>query len=65
MRLVVLNHSVGKLSAAYEEIHGQRAVLEDRVVRLRPSSIDPDFLEERARYVLGYVHPDETVLLRL
>jgi len=37
---------------------------ENRVARLRPESLDPDLLEERARAVLGLVRDDEVVILR-
>jgi cell division protein FtsB len=63
MRLYGLERSITKLSKQHEELHIKRADLEHNVQRLRPGSIDPDLLEERARYVLGYVHPDESVLL--
>lgn len=63
MRLFTLERSTTKLSVQYEDLYAHRSQLEAHVVKLRPSSIDPDLLEERARYVLGYVHPDESVLL--
>ena len=58
-----LERSISKLSEQHQELHIKRTALEYNVQRLRPNSIDPDLLEERARYVLGYVHPDETILL--
>ena len=63
MRFFMLERSVSKVAAQYDKAHEKRQDLESRVVKLRPGSLDPDLLEERARYVLGYVHPDETVLL--
>ena len=63
-RLRTLESSVTYLSADYDHLHGQRVALEDRVTRLRPGSLDPDLLEERARYVLGYVRTGETVIIR-
>lgn len=39
------------------------ATLEWRVSLLREESLDRDLLEERARVVLGLVHPDELVIL--
>jgi cell division protein FtsB len=44
------------------ELTGHRAVLENRVSRLRASSLDPDMLEERARVVLAYTAPAERIL---
>ena len=36
--------------------------LEHDVALLRTESLDPDLLEERARAVLGYTHPDEITI---
>lgn len=63
-RLRALENQIVHLSSDYEQLHGQRTALEDRVTRLRPGSLDPDLLEERARYVLGYVKLGETVIVR-
>jgi len=63
-RLMALEKSTARLSKEYDQLHGQRMALEGRVIRMRPGSLDPDMLEERARYVLGYVRADETVIIR-
>ena len=63
MRLLTLERSLTKVTAEYETSNAQRIALEDRVSRLRPGSIDPDLLEERARYVLGFVGADEQVII--
>lgn len=42
----------------------ERTALERRVNLLKPESIDPDLLEERARDTLGLVGPNELVLPR-
>jgi cell division protein FtsB len=36
-----------------QELKSQRLALEDRVVRMRPGSIDPDLMEEQAMLMLG------------
>ena len=41
----------------------ERARLEHRVTLLRPDSLDPDLLEERAREVLNLGFPDDFVIL--
>lgn len=64
LRLVSIEHSVERLSHQYDDLSEQRHALENKVVMLRPGSIDPDLLEERARVVLGYQHPDELVVMR-
>jgi cell division protein FtsB len=43
---------------------GDRAALERRVNLLKPESIDPDLLDERARDTLGLTGPNELVLPR-
>ena len=64
LRLVSIEHNVERLSHQYDGLSAQRQALENKVVMLRPGSIDPDLLEERARAVLGYQHPDELVVMR-
>lgn len=63
LRLMTLERSLAKVTAEYEGSHANRVALEDKVARLRPGSIDPDLLEERARHVLGFVAADEQVIL--
>jgi len=64
MRLMTLEGNAKVLSMEYERLYEQRTIRESKVVRLRPGSLDPDLLEERTRYVLGYVRPDETIIMR-
>ena len=42
----------------------ERQELAARVSLLRPESLDPDMLDERARLYLNLVHPDELVVLK-
>jgi cell division protein FtsB len=42
-----------QLSSHLETVHTQRADIEDRVVRLRPDSLDWDLVEEEAQSLLG------------
>lgn len=42
----------------------ERAAWQQRVGLLRPSGLDPDMLDERARAKLGYVHARDLVLIR-
>ncbi len=44
------------------ELAAERGAMERRVALLRPESLDPDMLEERARAVLNLAHPDERVI---
>jgi cell division protein FtsB len=38
--------------------------LERDVALLRPESLDPDMLDERARAILNLVHPDDLIMLK-
>ena len=49
--------------AKYEDKKEQRTALENRVKLLRPDSLDLDLLDERARVVLGFVKPNEKVVI--
>ena len=46
------------------EAEARRAVLERSVSLMRPESLDPDMLDERAREVLNYAHSDDITILR-
>ena len=59
-----LKQKIALSDAALATLHGQRAELEERVAHLRPDSLDPDMLEERARVLLNFGRPDEIVILQ-
>lgn len=63
IHLRTLEAQVEVMKRDYENLFAERTALERRVAMLRPGSIDPDLLEERARIVLGYSRADEKVLL--
>lgn len=63
IRLMSLERQITKVSATYDGLSDERVVLEEKVVRLRPGSLDRDLLEERVRYVLGFYRPEEKVIL--
>lgn len=58
-----LQQELKQATAVESELAAQRAELEHRVKLLRPDSLDPDMLEERARKVLNYAREDEVVVL--
>ena len=60
---VVLNQQISDAEAMLAAVSAERAALERRVELLRPESLDPDLLEERARIVLNFARPDELVIL--
>ena len=51
-----------RLSDELESLKAERAIWERRVALLRPQSIDPDMLDERARVLLNYADPRELTL---
>ncbi|MDQ0315846.1 FtsB family cell division protein [Amorphus orientalis] len=57
-----LEEDIARLSAARDEIRGQRQALEERVSLLRADPIDADMLDERARANLNLAHPDEIII---
>ena len=57
------NQQIREASATRDAVAAERAVWERRVSLLRPTSVDPDLLEERARTVLNLGQPDELVIL--
>ncbi len=63
-RLLTLESRVEAARTELHDLRFEREELESRVVMLRPSSLNKDFLEERARIVLGYKTPDEMIILK-
>jgi cell division protein FtsB len=59
---LVLNQQIRDANAAQDELAAERATLERRVALLKPDSLDPDLLEERARVMLNLAHADELVI---
>ena len=63
---IALSHLEYQLDAAKAErakLMAQREKLEARTRLLKPDSLDPDMLDERARATLGYARPNEYVVL--
>lgn len=59
---VHLKNEIVKAEETLAEIRAQKEGLEGRVSLLRPDSLDPDMLEERARVMLNMGHPDERII---
>jgi cell division protein FtsB len=58
-----LNQKLVETQEKHDRLAEERTVIENRVRLLRPGSLDLDMLDERARVVLGFVSPDERVIL--
>jgi len=61
--LLELRSTVAAAETIQAETAAEREDLLQRVSLLRPDNLDPDMLEERARVMLNYVHPDEVVII--
>ncbi len=46
-----------------DQVHEERARLENRAALLRPDNLDADMLDERARLMLNYSHPDDVIIM--
>jgi cell division protein FtsB len=57
-----LDQQIAQLSEELGSLKAERARWERRVVLLKPESIDPDLLDERARALLNYGDPRELIL---
>ena len=59
-----LDDQVKTLAHEVAAARHERLRVERRVTMLRPDSIDPDLLEERARAVLNLGYADDRIILR-
>jgi cell division protein FtsB len=57
-----LSSQVAEAEARLEALRSEREGLEARVELLSPDGIDRDMLDERARAMLNYTHPDDVVI---
>jgi cell division protein FtsB len=58
---VDLDTQLATMEGELARLKAERAVWERRVSLLRSDKIDPDMLDERARYQLDYVNPRDLV----
>ena len=58
-----LTKQVEQAKTIKRSLDGQRGRIENRVRLMYPQSLDPDILEERARFLLGYSRSDEFVVI--
>ena len=61
--LVHLKQELAVTEARRDLIALKRATLEKKIALLRPESLDPDMLEERARVVLNYGRSGDRIFL--
>lgn len=60
---VMLIQATGEARANLDTVRLERERLESRVALLKPESLDPDMLDERVRWTLDLVGPNEYVIL--
>jgi cell division protein FtsB len=56
-----LDQEIVALTSELSRLKQERAENEQRVSLLRSDRVDPDMLDERVRYQLEYVHPNDLV----
>jgi cell division protein FtsB len=56
-----LDQEIVRLTAELARLKTERTAAEQRVSLLRSDRVDPDMLDERARYQLDYAHPRDLV----
>lgn len=57
-----LTQQLQETEVVAEELSEKKSAWEHKVSLLKPGSLDPDMLEERARSVLNYFRDDEVVI---
>jgi cell division protein FtsB len=57
-----LDQQIAQLTSELNALKSERASWERRVALLKPESIDPDMLDERARVLLDYADPRDLTL---
>ncbi|MGB0747697.1 MAG: FtsB family cell division protein [Magnetospiraceae bacterium] len=57
-----LKRQLAEAERVNDDLSQQKRILENRVSRLRPESLDLDLLEERAGVMLGYAQAEDRVL---
>lgn len=57
-----LLEEISVLEQEYSLVHERKVDIESHVKLLQPDHVDPDFLDETAREILGVMHEDEIVI---
>jgi cell division protein FtsB len=58
-----IDQQIEVASGELAELQAERAEWERRIALLKPKQLDPDMLDERARALLDYAHPNDLVLM--
>ena len=60
---VQIGNDLERAEARLQVVAAEREELEHRVGLLDPKSLDPDMIDEQARRLLNYGHPDDRVII--
>ncbi len=63
LTLRALESNLSTAEVELSELKAQHDKLENRVNLMKPGAVCPDLLEEQAKSVLGYKHPEEKIVL--
>ncbi|MBL4802246.1 MAG: septum formation initiator family protein [Emcibacter sp.] len=58
-----LLEEISVLEQEYSLVHERKVDIESHVALLQPGHVNPDFLDEKSREMLGLMHPDEIIIL--
>jgi cell division protein FtsB len=58
-----IDQQIGSLSTEVAKLQVERKQWERRVALLKARGLDPDMLDERARLLLDYAHPNDLTLM--
>ncbi len=59
-----LIEKISALEQEYNLVHERKIDIESHVILLQPDNVNPDFLDEKSREILGLMHKDEVIILR-
>jgi cell division protein FtsB len=58
-----LDQQIASLSTELDQLQIERGQWQRRIALLKPRGLDPDMLDERARALLDYAHPNDLTLM--
>ena len=58
-----IDRQIASLSTDLARLHVERGQWERRIALLKSDRLDPDMLDERARALLDYTHPNDLTLM--
>jgi cell division protein FtsB len=64
LRLLSLNYQTAQTEKDYAAKKAEREALEQKVVMMRPGSVNRDLLEEQSRKILGFHYENEKAIIK-